>query len=280
MLPRAIALLVVHAVLPSSAGCATPPPDVPAIRGAVERRTVHSAGVGDDYLVEVRLPADYAAAPARRWPVVYQLDGTASFGAQFPIAAGFVSGLAADGLIEDAIVVGIGYPYRDPDGLGFDARRGRERDYVGDGAAAFLRFIGDELVPLVDADYRSDGARRVLSGHSLGGFLVLHALFSAALPVSGFIAGDPSFSSDDHRLFDEEAELAGSGAQPAAALWLEVARYDGAVQQLDYALLDARLRAHHPALRYESELRDTDHGGAIAAGIRNGLVHVLGGAAR
>jgi hypothetical protein len=164
----------------ASAACDGPPP----ITGRVVTEDFASSTVGDTYRVLVRLPPDYDESPTRRYPVVYQLDAT-SFGPQFDVTAGYASELAARGGIPEAIVVGVGYPYDDETP---NDRRGRWRDYTtrrmddsAGGADTFLRFLAEELIPHIDAAYRTDPAvPRALFGHSLGGFFVLYAMLRTA----------------------------------------------------------------------------------------------------
>jgi predicted alpha/beta superfamily hydrolase len=268
-------------------GCATSPPSVPSITGRVDTETLPSAIVGDSYLIEVRLPPSYDSEPNKTYPTVYQLDGT-SFGPEFKVTAGLASGLEREGRIGETIVVGIGYPYDDPL---VSTTKGRGRDYVTvfdngqpGGATNFLRFVTDELIPHIDGKYRTDATRRVLSGHSLGGFMSLHAMLTMYQnqnpnpPFWGFIAGDPSFFEDSFRVFDEEAALHAARQSLPIPLWIEIARFDGAVQQLSFQQFDKRLKADFPDLIYGSEVRDTDHGGAIAPSFQNGLVHIFRGA--
>ena len=263
-------------------GCLACGSQVPAIEGRVETFTFASQVVGDRYKIQVRLPPGYDAGSAL-YPVVYQLDGT-SFGPEFQITAGHASALEKSAAIPASIVVGIGYPYTDPL---VSETQGRGRDYVTQfadgktgGADAFIQFMLTELLPDIDAKYRTDPTHRVLSGHSLGGFMSLYTFFTTYRQPSpafwGFVVGDPSLSDNDLRLFDEEGKLFAAAVAPRAPVWIEVARYDGAVQRLLFGALRDRLQAHYPGLRLGSEILDTDHGGTISPGFRNGLKHVLG----
>jgi predicted alpha/beta superfamily hydrolase len=266
------------------AGCGA---DLPPITGQLEHQDLPSAIVGDRYRIDVRLPPGYDADPARRWPVVYQLDGT-SFGPEFDLAAAHASALAATGTIPELIVVGIGYPYADPQTGG---AAGRSRDYVltlddgrPGGLPDFLRFVREELIPHIDARYRTDPAVRALSGHSLGGFVVLHTLFTTALeanpPFTRFIAGDPSLFEDDYLLLSEEQQLAAQTQSLPARLHFHIARYDGAVQQLGFAELTRRLRSHYSDLTLTTKMSDTDHLGVLPLSIADGLAAVFAGAGR
>jgi hypothetical protein len=273
--PRALLALLVGV-----AGCAEPP----AVTGRIVDEELDSEVVGDTYRILVRLPPGYDDSSAARYPAIFQLDAT-SFGPQFEITAGHASELAASGAIPEAIVVGVGYPYDDEVP---NDERGRWRDYVTarfdgseGGAASFLRFLAEELIPHVDERYRTDPDRaRALFGHSLGGFFVLYTLLrtadEASPPFGAFVAADPSLGHDDNRLLFLEQELAGRTGSLPAALRLTIARYNGAVQQLLFETLSSRLDRDFPDIGLEAEMIETDHGGAIAPSYREGLRFVLG----
>ncbi len=256
----------------------------PPVRGTVEQQDVSSTIVGDVYRILVRLPPGYGDDPARRYPVMYQLDAT-SFGPQFDIVAGHASALAATGRIPEAIVVGVGYPYEDPL---IGGKRGRSRDYVTvldnqqpGGLPAFLRFVREELFPQVEGQYHIDSSERALSGHSLGGFVALYTMLTTAKesapPFSRFLACDPGAPfKDPLRLFQEEQTLAQSAQSLPAQLHYEIARYDGAVQQLWYEELTTRLRSHYPELTMTTKVVDTDHGGIMSPCFERGLTALLG----
>lgn len=132
--------------------------------------------------VQVDLPVGYDADPARRWPVTYYLAGTGhrytDFNAQYDgerLTAGFPS-----------IVVA-------PDG-----RSGYWSDWFNGGRGgppAYETFVIDELIPLIDARFRTTAARsgRAIMGESMGGYGAMmdaarHPdLFAAAASLSGAV---------------------------------------------------------------------------------------------
>jgi uncharacterized protein len=61
------------------------------------------------------------------------------------------------------------------------------------GANAFLQFIGGELIPYVDAHYRTR-PYKVLVGHSAGGLFAIYALASNPTLFNAYIAIDPMLS--------------------------------------------------------------------------------------
>ncbi|HVK86324.1 MAG TPA: hypothetical protein VM513_19525 [Kofleriaceae bacterium] len=72
------ALLAALIACSNSAPPAPPAPQPPATvtaKGRVETRRFASAALGVDKDVVVYLPAGYADAPGKRWPVLYYLHG-------------------------------------------------------------------------------------------------------------------------------------------------------------------------------------------------------------
>lgn len=191
----------------SAAHAATPQPvpldHLPALRGGYFRH--RSQAVGRDFHVYIRLPEDYGAAPAKRYPVVYLLDGDSLF----PMLAPAHLFLAYDEKLPEAIVVGIAYG-------GFDRSINKRhvdfsapaadatRDHP-HGAPEFLRFLQQELLPTIESRYRVDASRRVLLGQSRAGYFILWSALEAPDLFWGRIASNPSSTPGRERLFAEVA---------------------------------------------------------------------------
>ena len=157
--------------------------------------------------------------PAGGWPVLYLLDGNATF----PTALLLVRNLALRAGFEPAVVVGIGYPA----GRAFD-EGARARDYTPPapglpadgrhgGAEQFLDFIAQDLQPMIAAECAGDPQRQFLFGHSLGGLLVLHALFTRPGLFAAHLAASPSIWWHDRQILSRlPAFIAGrSAVRPA-----------------------------------------------------------------
>ena len=162
-----------------------------------ERHVVASVAAGRRYNVFVGVPAGYDPAESRRYPTVYVLDG----GELYPLFVSYAHYLRSGEEIPEVIVVGIAYGSR-------NWRQGNNRshdftapaagqDHWG-GATAFQRFLADELMPMIEAEYRSDPAQRIVFGQSLGGQFVLHAAQSEPDLFAGYIASNPAL----HRNLD------------------------------------------------------------------------------
>ncbi|NIG53589.1 alpha/beta hydrolase [Chitinophaga sp. Cy-1792] len=160
--------------------------------------SVYSGFVKDSFTVTMAFPDDYNADSIHRYPVVYVLDANL----HFKIYATIMKQYSEVGLIPPVILVGVGYK----DFQTMDSLRNRDYTYpvaipayemaVSGGADQFLRFLGNELIPAVNSQLRYSNSRRVLVGHSLGGYF---AMFALQQQLAGgkqlfddFIAASPS----------------------------------------------------------------------------------------
>lgn len=157
------------------------------------------------YEIYVSLPADYAKT-TRRYPVVYVTDAPYAF----PLIRAIAGRVDRHGVgLEGFILVGLGYAQ------GESGVVSRNRDYTptdrsqerkppegayGQGAA-YLDFLVQDVLPLVDNRYRSDPKRRIYVGHSYGSLLGLQALLDRPRTFSHYILGSPSLWFDKGQPF-------------------------------------------------------------------------------
>lgn len=140
-----------------------------AQQGGHATHEIPSDKLGQTRAVSVTLPASYSEQTEFDYPVLYLLDGETNL----DHASAVTAFLAETGAMPEVIVVGI------------HAGATRAQDYVppaaAEGAAggradAFVGFMETELFPFIEAEYRA-GPYRMVSGHSLGGLLVMYAAF-------------------------------------------------------------------------------------------------------
>ena len=177
------------------AGCATTQPvtpldHLPALSGGYF--PLQSREANRTYHIYVRLPQDYAADPARRYPVVYLLDGDSLF----PMIAPAHLFLNIDDKMPEAIVVGIAY------GSFAKPINNRHIDFMPpgpdvepgqSGIGAFHHFLERELLPEVEGRYRADPTKRILFGQSRAGALILYSAFKHPDLFWARIASNPSW---------------------------------------------------------------------------------------
>lgn len=188
--------------------------------------------VGRDYPIWVALPADYAAHPEKRYPVVYVTDALYSF----PLVRSVRSLVGQQGVnIEDFILVGL------PPQEGLTSKQSRSRDYTPSdpvrtpagyysddvtygGAAHYRDFLADHALPMIDARYRTDPARRVFAGHSYGALFGTYVLTTQPDMFSTYILSSPSLWFDQG-LLPRMQDAAVIPAQPTRVL-LSVGGYE------------------------------------------------------
>lgn len=161
------------------------------------RQELASADGQRHYRIWIATPEQ--AAPPAGYPVLYLLDGNAALGAlqeaqladlarRGPPVLVFI-GYATDLRFD---VTARAYDYTPPlpggEPVIDDIARGRR----GGGADVFLDLIEQRIKPLVQAQAPIDLTRQSLWGHSYGGLLTLHALFTRPASFQRYIAADPS----------------------------------------------------------------------------------------
>jgi predicted alpha/beta superfamily hydrolase len=185
-----------------------------------QSRVVTSSVTGREYQVTVALPRGYADSD-EKYPVLIALDANGQLGTVVEAARQ----LRFDEAVPEMLVVGVGYPV----GRMWNAQSPRAVDLTptGDpewvserphkypqfpppegsgGGPGFLRFLVDELIPLIESEYRADPMDRGLFGHSFGGLFGTYALLSSGGAFQRFIIASPSLWWDDRVLFELEAE--------------------------------------------------------------------------
>ena len=152
--------------------------------------TVESPSLGEARPINVYTPPGYHEAHAVRFPVLYMPDG--GIDEDFPHVVTTVDSLIALGAIRPVLVVGIPNTQRRRDLTGPTrvAADSAIAPKVG-GSAAFRRFIGDELVPAVQARYRVTDERAIV-GESLAGLFVLETFLDEPTLFRHYVALDPS----------------------------------------------------------------------------------------
>ena len=169
-----VASAVVASALVARAVAAPPAPAAAPPRAPVPAHdsfTVQSRAVGEARRVNVHVPAAYAGSRTTRFPVLYMPDG--GLDEDFPHVVHTVDSLVAAGAIRPVLVVGIPNTERRRDLTGPTrvAAYWAVAPHVG-GSAAFRRFIREELIPAVDARYRTTRERAIM-GESLAGPFVV-----------------------------------------------------------------------------------------------------------
>jgi predicted alpha/beta superfamily hydrolase len=203
------ALILVGCVGGGSSGSAAV--TLQQVNGHVVLASIDSQRTGYTYPVMIHVPLSYDSSN-EPYATIYVLDGDANFsgtGTRFDNLRAIVSARGAK-----AIVVGIGGTVR------------RQTDFNFPGATAYHDFVTLELMPYIEARYRTDVHKRILSGLSTGGTFAATALFIEA-PKQMFFT---------HFISDEGAFW----QQPDIVASLEQKMFDATHGQVSATLILAR----------------------------------------
>jgi predicted alpha/beta superfamily hydrolase len=210
--------------------------------------------------------------------------------------------LRLEELIPELLIVGIGYPV----GRFYDASAPRavdltptedrewERQEAEDfpewpapegsgGAPAFLQFLRQELIPSIDADFRTVPGDRALFGHSFGGLFAVHVLLNGDGTFQRFIAGSPSLWWDDGVVFQHEAEFAATHRELPARVFFSIGELEEQDPDIYWGhmvsdlerFVEAVESRQYEGLEYESHVfQDETHTSVIPATISRGLRYI------
>jgi predicted alpha/beta superfamily hydrolase len=149
---------------------------------------VHSKFLEHDRDVIVWFPPGYAERPTKRYPVLYMQDGRQVFD---PGTSTWGKDWQVDELAQDMILNGELEPFIV---VAVDCTDARGEEYSparkGDD---YLRFLIEELKPLVDSTWRTDPERACIAGSSMGGLISFYAGWKHPDIFSGAACLSPAF---------------------------------------------------------------------------------------
>jgi predicted alpha/beta superfamily hydrolase len=265
----------------------TPAPPPPSAGFVIENSAVlplTDTASGRAYQVFVKTPPGYDKPEnaGRRYPVIYMTDGPYTF----QVASGLSRVPFNQGRFKEFVIVGVSWAQGEP---AADSRRrdltpwrdpGR-KDETG-GGPAHLRFLKDQVLPLVEGRYRIDVADRTLAGQSYGGLFGLWVAFHEPELFRNYILTSPSIWFADKQLLKDEAAWAAGHKDLKATIYLSVGSREHPGPQCpdcehdmvgDQARLIATLKArNYPGLRLRGDtVEDGFHETTFPVGLMRGM---------
>lgn len=207
---------------------------------------------GETYVIQVGLPMGYSASK-KSYPVLYVMDGDVLFGMARGIAIEEWMRLGV--VIKDIIVVGIGY------GQGVDVvlkKRARDltpsKDTIlaigkqfpnAGGADNFIKFIQDELFPVVNKNYRINQDSVAIFGHSFGGLFALYILFKQPELFKGYIISSPTLIWNNGSYLKLETEYFSNHKELNKIVFLSIGSMENMIIQGLINELSKNIKAHN-----------------------------------
>jgi len=173
----------------------------------IEKIKIHSKELTQEREIFVYTPALYDECPFWYYDVIYVFDAQSR--ELFDYTHSIISFLNKD--YKKFIVVGISSPYnkkldyaRNNDMLPkFQSDESKKHyDKYSGNADNFLKYVKNEVVPLIETKYRALTHRTAI-GHSLGASFILYSMFKEPKLFDNYIAISPNLAYDDERLVKE-----------------------------------------------------------------------------
>lgn len=157
--------------------------------------SIQSKILNENRKLIVSLPGDYRTAD-KSYPILYLLDGSETSLLNAIVITRYLGG--------EMIIVAIHNTDRDRDMMPLSTPTYEVKK---PGAAKFLSFIGDELIPHIENNYRSNG-QRTIRGTSLSGLFVMYAFLGKPELFDNYIGNSAGWYSDMDTFFSALADKA------------------------------------------------------------------------
>jgi predicted alpha/beta superfamily hydrolase len=229
---------------------------------------INSQILGEERSVLVRVPANYDRTD-ERFPVIYMTDAHPP---QNAMMAGMIEQQAWGGVIPEMILVGIQNTNRSRDLTPTDDGKGGQ---VG-GARKFLQFIEQEVIPVVEKNYRTEPFR-IFAGHSLGGLFAVYAFTTHPDLFNAYIAASPVLGYDDNFVIKRAEDIFKQNRDWNKKMFLGIGDEPQLIGGFD-AFQNLLKKAKPKNFEYEfREFKDENHGSVVLPVYYAGLRKVFAG---
>ena len=221
---------------------------------------IHSKILSENRTLNIYLPQGYSQDSTRTYPVIYLLDGSIDEDILH------IAGLVQFGsflwikMIPETIVVGISNIDRKRDFTFPTNNKKDKEDFPTTGESEkFIKFIGSELQPLIDKEYKTASAKTLI-GQSLGGLLATEILFKQPELFDNYIIVSPSLWWDDESLLKSNPK----NYKSAKSIYIAVGKEGEVMERTANELYDKLklLNNTNTALYFEFFARQ-NHGDAL-----------------
>ena len=192
-------------------------------------KTISSQILGEDREVKILLPRGYSDQNEKAYPVIYVFDGDYLFE---PVS-GNVDYYAYWEDIPESIVVGINQVESRDQDLFYSEQNSLPIDTGAD----FFEFIGKELIPFIENNYKTE-AFRVAVGHGETANLINYYLIRSNPVFNAYVAISPDLASDMSTYLSESL----SKVQQKIFYYLAVSTDDVQHIMEDVKVLDGKLK--------------------------------------
>ena len=233
--------------------------------------TIKSVVLNEERTVVVQLPKSYQAQPNKVYPVVYRLDGAGNI----PLASAVIERLQNDNRAPEVIIVAIENTNRLRDFYPTVNKEPQGPVGEGGGATTFLAFFEQELIPLVNKNYRTHDYK-VIAGASAGGVFALYALQAKPELFQAHIAYSPAVWWNYGAMVKSTKSFIAKTKDLNSYVYTNIGEEAGIMRER-YDELQQSLQSHKvQGLRFFSDAFDgISHGLTSAAGVFNAYYNLF-----
>lgn len=184
--------------------------------------------------LNVYLPPSYSKNKDRKYPVIYLLDG--SMDEDFIHTAGIIQFQSFPWInkIPEAILVGVANVDRKRDFTDISSSAADKKELpTSGGSAAFISFIDDEVIPLIEKSYRVNDSSTII-GQSLGGLLATEILYRHSNMFDNYLIVSPSLWWDNERWLLAEPKYISN----SKSIYIAVGKEGEQMQRVAYSLYE------------------------------------------
>ncbi len=236
-----------------------------AQQAEIEAKTIFSKVLDEQREISVMLPSSYKTTPTKKYPVIYRLDGAANL----PLISAVLNNLKKAEAAPEVIVVAIENTDRLRDLAPTVNRDPRGPVGQGGGSDKFLSFIESELIPFVNANYRTHDYK-ILSGASVAGLFTIYSLQSKPELFQAHIAYSPAVWWGDRTTAKNTKQFLTKQSQLDTYLYMNIGSEGGEMRAV-YDDLSTYIEDNKPkGFAFKADVfAQTPHGLTSTAGIYN-----------
>lgn len=226
-------LLIITALLlqTTATQAQTPSTTKPLTIGTVT--TIRSELLQEERTLNIYLPEQFNKDKA--YPVIYLLDG--AIDEDFLHVTGLVQFFRLQFKMPDCIIVGIANTDRKRDFTFHTDLPDLRKDYPTTGHSdRFIRFLETELLPFIQASYKTTGTRYII-GQSLGGLLASEILLKKPQLFTHYLIVSPSLWWDNESLLQQAKSLLERQENLQAYVYISAGMNEDKIMQREAAAL-------------------------------------------
>ncbi len=247
------------------------------INGALTGLKIQSKVMGEERVILVRTPQGYETNEVR-YPVLYMTDGNA----HIAHTSSTIDFLARNGRMSEMIVVGILNTDRTrdltPTHASMPQPNGDPIQFpTSGGADKFLKFIETEVIPMIEARYRTQ-PYRIFAGHSFGGLFAINAMLTRPDLFNAYIAVSPSLQWDNFIMVKRADEFFKARKEFNKTLFISLGNEPGDITEGFNQFKEVLTKNKVKGLDWDSQMmKDEDHGSVVLRSHYFGLRKIFDG---